>query len=151
METTTQYSTEERIMAAVSHAAILLPYVGAIVPLGVWVTQREKSDWVRFQALQALVFQTMLFVVLMLSSCLVIPILFASMGFAVENPDVMFSTMMGSMFLPYGVLGLMILLELVAGVLCMLGKDVRIPFLGKRISKYLEEQDTAAVEGGEND
>lgn len=151
MDPEPQYSTEERIMSAVSHASILLPYVGAIVPLGVWITQREKSEWVRFQALQALVYQTLLVVITLLSGCLVIPLFFGSIAMTVNNPDAGPIFMMGSMLLPYGIIGLVILLELVVGVLCIFGKDVRIPFLGKRISNYLEAQDEASVSGEQND
>jgi uncharacterized Tic20 family protein len=51
---TMQASTQdEKIMAAIGHATIIWPVVGILAPLVVWATQREKSQFVAFQALQA--------------------------------------------------------------------------------------------------
>jgi len=47
---------EEKIMAALSHATIIWPVMGIIAPLIIWATQREKSPFVAFQALQAAVY-----------------------------------------------------------------------------------------------
>lgn len=52
-----QVSHDERILAAVSHAAALFPGFGFIVPLAIWITQREWSSFVKFHALQALFYQ----------------------------------------------------------------------------------------------
>jgi uncharacterized Tic20 family protein len=46
-------SQDEKIMAAIGHATIIWPVLGMIAPLVVWATQREKSQYVAFQALQA--------------------------------------------------------------------------------------------------
>lgn len=53
---------DERIMAALSHLAIVLPFMGVIAPTVIWVTQKDKSRFVAFQALQALVYQLVLIV-----------------------------------------------------------------------------------------
>jgi uncharacterized Tic20 family protein len=50
-------SHDERILAAVSHAAALFPGFGFVVPLAIWITQREWSSFVKFHALQALFYQ----------------------------------------------------------------------------------------------
>jgi len=50
-------SPDERIMAALAHGTILVPFMGVIAPIVIWVTQKDKSRFVRFQALQATVFQ----------------------------------------------------------------------------------------------
>lgn len=52
-----QASQDERLLAAAAHGSALLPLVGIIVPLNIWITQREWSKFVRFHALQALAFQ----------------------------------------------------------------------------------------------
>ena len=56
------YDAEERSMAALSHASILLnlfiPGLGIIAAAAVWLTQNERSPFARKQALQAAVFQT---------------------------------------------------------------------------------------------
>jgi len=48
---------DERIMAALAHASALLPMMGIIAPIVIWVTQKEKSKYVAFQSLQALAYQ----------------------------------------------------------------------------------------------
>jgi uncharacterized Tic20 family protein len=52
-----QASQDERLLAAVAHGAALLPFVGVIVPLYIWLTQQDWSKFVRFHAIQALVHQ----------------------------------------------------------------------------------------------
>jgi hypothetical protein len=44
---------DERVLAAIAHATIIWPAIGILAPLVVWATQREKSRFVAFQALQA--------------------------------------------------------------------------------------------------
>ena len=57
MAETVQASTQdEKIMAAIGHATIIWPVVGIVVPLVAWATQREKSRFIAFQALQAAVY-----------------------------------------------------------------------------------------------
>jgi len=50
-------TSDERVMAGLSHVAALIPIVGIIAPIVIWVTQKDKSRYVHFQALQALVYQ----------------------------------------------------------------------------------------------
>lgn len=47
---------DDRIMAAVSHIAIVIG-LGIILPGIIWLVYRDKSPYVRFQALQAAVWQ----------------------------------------------------------------------------------------------
>jgi uncharacterized Tic20 family protein len=44
---------DEQVMGALSHATIIFAAAGLIGPLVIWGTQREKSPFVGFQALQA--------------------------------------------------------------------------------------------------
>lgn len=43
-------------MAALGHAVIIWPGMGVIAPLVIWATQRKKSRFVAFQAVQAAVY-----------------------------------------------------------------------------------------------
>jgi uncharacterized Tic20 family protein len=52
-------SDDERILAAVSHGSFIFGF-GIIVPLIIWLLQREQSAYVRFQALQAALWQLLL-------------------------------------------------------------------------------------------
>jgi uncharacterized Tic20 family protein len=44
---------DDKVMAALGHATIIWPLMGIIAPLVIWATQKDKSDFVAFQALQA--------------------------------------------------------------------------------------------------
>ncbi|MCJ7620844.1 MAG: DUF4870 domain-containing protein [Anaerolineae bacterium] len=55
-------SPDEKIMAALGHATIIWPVMGIVAPLIIWATQREKSRFVAFQALQAGVYHMTLII-----------------------------------------------------------------------------------------
>ena len=50
-------STENRLLAALAHGSVVAQGIGILVGVFVYVTQREKSRYAAFQALQAAVFQ----------------------------------------------------------------------------------------------
>jgi len=50
-------TTENRLLAALAHASVFAQGVGILVGVVVYITQREKSRYAAFQALQAAVFQ----------------------------------------------------------------------------------------------
>jgi len=61
--TAEQYSTpsqNDKIMAALAHISALLPLMGIIAPIVIWVTQKDKSEYVAFQALQAVAYQLLM-------------------------------------------------------------------------------------------
>jgi uncharacterized Tic20 family protein len=55
------HTPDERTMAALAHGSAVLNFFtgfgGPIAALIIWLTQKDKSPWVAFQALQSLVFQ----------------------------------------------------------------------------------------------
>jgi len=55
-ETVQTGTQDDKIMAALGHATIIWPMMGILAPLVIWATQREKSRFVAFQALQAAVY-----------------------------------------------------------------------------------------------
>ena len=64
------HSSDERTMAALAHGSALLNIFsgagGLIAAVVIWLTQREKSAWVAFHALQSLVFQAVVLIVTVL-------------------------------------------------------------------------------------
>jgi hypothetical protein len=64
------HSTDERTSAALAHGSVLLNLFsgvgGMIAALVIWLTQREKSTWVAFHALQSLVFQAAVIIITVL-------------------------------------------------------------------------------------
>lgn len=71
-------SKEEKIMALLSHLSIFIPNIGVLAPIIIWITNKEKSDFVRFHALQAIFFQLIFFVLMMLFIFIGIILMFAS-------------------------------------------------------------------------
>jgi uncharacterized Tic20 family protein len=49
-------SRDERIMAALAHGSIVLFGMGIVAAIVLWVTEKEKSRYVAFQALQAVAY-----------------------------------------------------------------------------------------------
>lgn len=61
---------DDRLIAALCHASVLASIFGLFVPLSVWLSQRERSPLLRFQALQALVYNLAgLFVLFLFYAC----------------------------------------------------------------------------------
>src|SRR5512145_1209636 len=61
--TTDQFSSpsqNDKIMATLAHASAILPFMGVIAPIVIWVTQKDKSEYVAFQALQAVAYQLLM-------------------------------------------------------------------------------------------
>jgi len=56
----TKATQDERIMAALAHASAILPFWGLIGAIVIWATQKEKSRFVGFQALQVIAYQIVL-------------------------------------------------------------------------------------------
>lgn len=77
-ETKSEASTtgvkDENLMAAISHLGILLG--GTLIALFIWLTQRDKSDYVRIHAKQALMFQVSIIFLSILLFITIIGIIF---------------------------------------------------------------------------
>ena len=72
MTSTTQpHSSDERTWAALAHASTLLNFVvgmGGTIGAGlIWLIKREESEWVAFHGLQALVFQGLVLVAMLIA------------------------------------------------------------------------------------
>lgn len=48
---------DERLMSALAHISVLLPLMGVIAPIVIYITQKEKSRYIAFQSLQAMTYQ----------------------------------------------------------------------------------------------
>lgn len=88
----TQRSDDERMMAGLAHASIVLGLLtsglgGPIAALVIWLTQRDDSPWVGFQALQALAYQLLGIAVAFLSIMCWFVLWFGSLIPAMVNPS----------------------------------------------------------------
>jgi uncharacterized Tic20 family protein len=139
-------SSEESWLAALSHAGILIPSLGFVVPLIVWITQREKSANLRFQSLQALTFQLLVAAVGVVLGALsglfvgALGLLSGAFAFALQS-ETPFVLITGGQFLVFGgllcLMGLAVLLGIVAAIACLSGSNFRYPILGRRLENFL--------------
>ena len=142
-------------MAALAHVSILLPFTGLVASIIIWATQKSKSAYVRFQALQAIAYHLIRIAVWFVtgacyfcSSFGIIPILLLlsppRSGNAAAAASLAGIALL-TIFLPLAVflVGVLvvvayILYGLVAAVLTLQGKPFRYPLIGRRIEHYLQ-------------
>ena len=142
---------DERILAALAHASVILPFWGIVGAIAIWATQREKSHFVSSQALQGVVYQ-------------LVPILAGFLGFACYMCSFlgMFLLMpMGRIesgtasgplarivaFFPFCILGLLMLVGfafvlygLYGAVRVLQGQDFRYVIIGPWLERYLSQE-----------
>ncbi len=157
-------STEDRVWAVISHLSAIAFGMGILLPIIGWSEQRRKSNYTSFQCLQALGYQSLGYTVwfliyLLVAVALVIIMLIASAMVAEENvqfDQFMLGWMSFLIVFMFGMLGLYLLLPVIAGISCALGRDFRYPILGDRLARYLgydpasnSEQQTWLIEDHE--
>jgi uncharacterized Tic20 family protein len=135
---------DEKTLAGLAHGSILLGIFtsgigGIVAALVIWATQKDKSPYVAFHALQALVYQAVTFIVTMLAWCcwgalytamIMVPL--------ISNPDAYQSAPPAGLWLglflivfPFGIWGLTILYGLWGAVRCFGGHDFRYAVIGR--------------------
>ncbi len=144
-------TSDERVMAGISH------FFGLIAALIVWATQKDKSRFVRFQALQALAFDMVFMLVYMLFMMGFVGIMFvAILAIAVSTArsasgDPLFPGMLIGMLMPFGMLAcvmppavLAMLIRIVAALSVATGHNFRYPLIASRVDAFLKEPASAA-------
>ncbi len=151
---TSNPSQNDKIMATLAHISAILPFMGVIAPIIIWITQKEKSEFVAFQALQAIAYQlTMIFTWFMGMGCYMLSFfsMFLTMPLAggrdskvdpSTGPIFMVGFLlpfiiMGGMFLGQG---LFLIYGLIGAIQTFRGRDFRYVILGNRLAKYLQEK-----------
>jgi uncharacterized Tic20 family protein len=155
---------DERILAALAHASVILPFWGLIGAIAVWATQREKSRFVSFQALQGVAYQLSLILLGFLGGAcymcsflgmfLTMPAgIFAMEGISGPNTTgglvAMLITFITTFF-PFCVMGIFVLIGatfviygLYGAVRVLQGHDFRYAIIGPRLEAYLSREETA--------
>jgi len=139
-------TSEDRIWAVFSHLAALSFGMGILLPIVGWSDQRRKSNYASFQCLQALGYQSLGFTVWVLAYLVILVvalIILVAMSFQAEKAGTNFNPFLGpgttAIFVVlFGLFVLYCIFPILAAIACALGKDVRYPFLGKRLARYLE-------------
>ncbi len=146
VEDQVQTTPDERVLAALSH------FFGLIAALIVWATQKDKSRFVRFQALQAMAFDMVFTVayVLFMFCMMGVMFLFIMAGalYAAQSmpPDNMAPALVSSMFAPWLmfmcimplVLAAMVV-RIIAAIAVATGHNFRYPLLARGVDAFLKE------------
>jgi uncharacterized Tic20 family protein len=144
-------TSEERVLAAVAH------FFGIIASLLVFATQKDRSRFVRFQALQALAFEGVFMVAYMLFMfCLmgaVLVFIFGGAIYIAQSPsnDPVVPGMAIGMVAPWlmfmcimPVVFVALIVRLIAAMSVATGHNFRYPLIGSRVEAFLSEPGAAA-------
>jgi uncharacterized Tic20 family protein len=141
-------TSDDRLLAGLSH------FMGLIVALIVWATQKDKSPYIRFQAIQAMAFELVVMIVIfVVVGCSMVGFfglvaLTTGGVFLAENsqnlpPDSIpfFSLMFGvPFFIPCLFLLVftpLFVLRLIAAISTFQGKNFHYPLLGNWVENFL--------------
>ncbi len=149
-------SQDERVMAALAQISVLVPLLGIIAPIVIWVTQKDKSRYVAFQSLQAVAFQLTLvfawfvgmgcYICSFFSMFLTIPLASSSESSQSVSPFFVLP-----FFTPFLVMGLMflggflfILYGIVGAVMTFQAKPFRYIIIGRQVERFLQSKPDVA-------
>lgn len=143
MSEETNVTHDEQVMAALAHGSILLGIftngIGGIgATLVIWLTQREKSAYAAFHALQALIYQVVVMVVAMIFWCCwggmwiltIMPPLIANPEAYNNAPPPGMWVWMAMMVFPLGFMALSVIYGLVGAVRTLGGHDFKYAGVG---------------------
>ena len=144
MSENTTVKQDEKVLAGLAHGSILLGIFtngigGVVAALVIWLLQKEKSAYAASQALQALVYQVVTFLVTMLAWCcwgalwmiMLLPPLFANPEAYQYTPPAGLWIGLFLMVVPLGLWGLSILYGLWGAARCLGGHDFKYVIIGK--------------------
>ena len=140
-------TSDEKMMGALAHL------LGLVVALVVWAVQKEKSRFVRFQAIQAMAFDGALMVVSTVSFfCLFTLMSLGMVGSLISTINdpasindfpvlFLFPTIMPFLIFTciFPLSFVMLIVRLIAAISVLNGRDFRYPLIGKWTEKFLKE------------
>lgn len=148
-ESTTQAgepsTSDDRIWAALAHASALLAFLGPLAAVILWLTQRKRSTYAAFHALQAMIYQSAWFwlyltVIPLGAAVLVMGWIFGAALLEPSTTDSFLTAIVPQIIIWVMVLGSWVvyaLIAILAAVLCLMGRDFRYPLLGNRLAHFL--------------
>jgi uncharacterized Tic20 family protein len=151
-------SQDERVMAALAQVSVLVPFLGVIAPIVIWVTQKDKSRYVAFQSLQAIAFQlTMVLAWFVGMGCymcsffsmfLIIPLASAFGDSQSVSPLVGLPFLAPFMILAAFFVGgfLFILYGIIAAIMTFQGKPFRYAIIGRWVERFLQAKQEVVSE-----
>lgn len=143
---------EDQWMAAMGHASAILLLWGLFTPFVIWLTQKDSSSRLRFQSLQAVIYQLLAVVGYFAFMALYMFMFFALFagvilmsGSPQESTGAVFVLIfLGVMLIFMLVFALAVptyhLFAMIAGIQVAKGKDYRYPLLGGFLAKRIERE-----------
>lgn len=142
-------TSDERVMAGLSHISAMLPFMGVLAPILIWITQKDKSRYVAFQALQAMAYQLLMigawfvgmgcYMLSFFGTFLTIP--FAPSEEAAEAASPLFMLSFMIPFLVFGAIFLggffFILYGIIGAVNAFQGRDFRYWLIGRWVERFM--------------
>ncbi len=138
-----QLTQEERLLAAVAHAGVLIPITGIVAPLLIWLTQRERSPKVKFHAIQATIYQALpVLAMIIYMGCFMCAFGFTMLAamFPASSGDgaLIAFTNIAPLFIFFAVLFVFIVYGVVGAVRVFQGADFRYVGIGRWLERYLD-------------
>ena len=136
---------DERTMAGLAHASVIMFGMGIIASVVLWASEKERSRYVAYQALQATVYHIIGFCVFMAGMGCWLLLYFASfiplMISATQGSDevpLAFVLSMVLMVIPLGFMGLWMIGGLWGAVRAFQGRDFSYPAIGDWVERWME-------------
>ncbi len=144
MSSDKSYAQEDRLLAALAHAAIITGMIAPIAGLLIYITQKEKSAYAARQGLQAAIYQLLGLLVMILAwacwggfyTISLIPLI-ANADKYQDAPPPIFWVGLGSMICPFIVMAIWGLYGLWGTVRAWMGADFRYILIGQMVEKRL--------------
>lgn len=144
------YSQEDRLLAALAHAAIITGMIAPIAGLLIYITQKEKSAYAARQGMQAAIYQLLgLLVMILVWSCWgvfytisLIPLI-ANADKYNDAPPPIFWVGLGSMICPFIIMAIWGLYGLWGAVRAWTGADFRYLVIGQMVENRLRNSTVA--------
>lgn len=149
---------DERVMAALAHASAILPFWGLIGAIVIWATQKEKSRFVGFQALQVIAYQIVLILFGFLSfgcymcsffgTFMLMPLgMLAAEGASEAEGIIGMLLAMLTTFFPFCIMGAIVLVGILfvayglyGAARVLQGEDFRYVLIGHRLEQYMSRE-----------
>lgn len=138
-------TSDERIMAGLANGAVIVPMWGLLLAAIIWLTQREKSAYVRQQGAQAIAWQVTQLGAFFLGMIIYVASFFTMMG----GTFLMASDSAGPpplFFVPFIIFGCLFLFQFVfiivgiwAAVRTFQGSAFVYPVVGSYVQRFLAE------------
>jgi uncharacterized Tic20 family protein len=137
---------EEKVMSAIAHGSVILFGTGLIAAIVVWITQKDKSRYVAFQALQAVIYQAAGLLVFGLAMCCWLGLYFLSFiplmvaaDQGSSDPPAFFIFSMLLMVVPFAVMGLWVLGGIWGAIRALQGRDFGYLVIGDQLERWQAE------------